>query len=289
MKQFVLNILFIIFSQFTISQVDFKGLWQGIIILDGQTAEQGNIIYLNINSNNKSLEGQTREEQNKSPYYAVKNIKGKLDGVKISFEQKIIIKKESSTKSNWCLFKSDLIYNDSTGYLEGRFLSTNCRSFSGTLKLYRSTAKFSDNEELILSQSWIENFKNDLSKGFNAPEIRIKERSEFVFEPIYFDYDKAEIKPIYEAFLLKMIRIVNGHPDLRVQITGNTDSDGSDEYNIDLSKKRAEAIIEFFENQGILVDRLIIEFRGEKNPIDSNETKEGKQRNRRVDFLFIYK
>ena len=154
---------------------------------------------------------------------------------------------------------------------------------------YRSNATFSGDEKLMLHHSWIDDFKSDLAKGFNAPEIRAKEMSEFEFTPIYFDYDKAELKTEFEPFLLKMIRIVNSHPDFRVQVTGNTDSDGTDEYNIDLSKRRAEAIIHYFEKQGIEVDRLIIDFKGEKNPVDSNNTKEGKQKNRRVEFSFIYK
>ena len=154
---------------------------------------------------------------------------------------------------------------------------------------YRSTAKFSANESAVLTQNWIETFKNDLKLGLNAPEIRIKERSEFVFEPIYFDVEEAIIKPEYENFLLKMIRIINGHSDLRVQITGHTDSDGSDIYNEDLSKRRSQAIIDFFIQHGIKVDKLNIEFKGEKNPIDTNKTPEGKKHHRRVDFEFIYK
>ena len=289
MKYTLIYVLLFFISFNGMSQVDFKGLWQGMLLIDGQTTTNANLFYINVSSSNKIVEGKTREEAYNSPYYAVKNIKGKINENKLSFEQTIITKKESSSRTNWCLFKSELIYNDSTGYLEGRFFSTNCRSFSGKIILYRSNATFSEDEKLILSQNWIDNFKVDLEKGFNAPEIRIKERSEFVFEPIYFDYDKSDLKEEYKPFLLKMIRIVNGHPDLRVQVTGNTDSDGSDEYNDGLSKRRAEAIITFFESQGIKVDRLLIEFKGEKNPVDRNDTPEGKQRNRRVDFSFIYK
>lgn len=279
----------LIYSFNAISQIDFKGLWQGIIVMDGQTTEQGNIIFINIPTNDNIVEGKTREEINNSPYYAVKSYRGKINNNKLSFDQVRILKKESSSRTNWCLFKSELVYNDSTGYLEGRFYSTNCRNFSGKIMFYRSNATFSEDETLILHHSWIKDFKNDLEKGFNAPEIRAKEMSEFQFKPIYFDYDKAELKQEFEPFLLKMIRIINSHPDLRVQVTGNTDSDGTDEYNIELSKRRAEAIIYFFEEQGIEVDRLIIDFKGEKNPVDSNNTKEGKQKNRRVDFSFIYK
>ena len=271
------------------TQVDFKGVWQGIIILDGQKIEQGNIIFANFNISNKAIEGKTREEYYSTDFYAVKKIKGEISGNQLNFKQMMIEKKKSSSKTTWCLFEANLTYKDSTGYLEGRFKSTDCRQNSGKIIFYRSKSTFSADDKIMLSQNWIDTYKNDLKLGLNAPEIRIKERSEFVFEPIYFDVDEAIIKPEYENFLLKMIRIINGHSDLRVQITGHTDSDGSDIYNEDLSKRRSQAIIDFFIQHGIKVDKLNIEFRGEKNPIDTNKTPEGKKHNRRVDFEFIYK
>ncbi len=271
------------------TQVDFKGVWQGIIILDGQKIEQGNIIFGNFNISNKAIEGKTREEYYSTDFYAVKKIKGEISGNQLNFKQMMIEKKKSSSKTTWCLFEANLTYKDSTGYLEGRFKSTDCRQNSGKIIFYRSKSTFSADDKIMLSQNWIDTYKNDLKLGLNAPEIRIKERSEFVFEPIYFDVDEAIIKPEYENFLLKMIRIINGHSDLRVQITGHTDSDGSDIYNEDLSKRRSQAIIDFFIQHGIKVDKLNIEFKGEKNPIDTNKTPEGKKHNRRVDFEFIYK
>ena len=287
-KKFYLLIL--IFSSLNLyAQVDFKGVWQGVIMMYGQSMEQANTFYLNIESNGKTSDGKTREEVVNSPYYCIKKTIFTSKNNELKLSQKLITKKESNSRTTWCLFDADLKYNDSTGYLEGTFFSTKCRNYGGKIIMYRSNASFSESEILVLPHSWIKTFHKDLDMGLNAPEIRIKERSEFVFEPIYFEYDKDILKPEYEAFLMRMINVVNGHPDLRVQVTGNTDSDGSDEYNIDLSKRRAEAIIQFFEKQGISVDRLIINFNGESNPIDTNSTPEGKQRNRRVDFEFIYK
>ena len=110
---------------------------------------------------------------------------------------------------------------------------------------------------------------------------------EFHFETIYFDYDKDDIKQEYRNYLLKIVKILKSHSDIRVKIIGNTDSDGEDNYNDDLSKRRAEALIIFFQTQGLKRDRIVLDYKGEKNPIDSNKTIEGKKRNRRVDFEFI--
>jgi outer membrane protein OmpA-like peptidoglycan-associated protein len=84
-----------------------------------------------------------------------------------------------------------------------------------------------------------------------------------------------------------MIRVVDGHTDLRIKVTGHTDADGSDAYNVDLSKKRAQSLIDFFVANGLSKDRIEIDFKGESLPVDSNSTPEGKQHNRRVDFAFI--
>jgi outer membrane protein OmpA-like peptidoglycan-associated protein len=84
-----------------------------------------------------------------------------------------------------------------------------------------------------------------------------------------------------------MARVVDGHSDLRIKVTSHTDGDGSDAYNIELSKKRAEAIVNHFVSLGLSKDRIVIDFKGEKEPIDNNNTPEGKQKNRRVDFSFI--
>lgn len=271
------------------SQTDFKGVWQGIIIMDGQKTDQGNIIYTNFTITGDKVEGKSREEYYGSEFYAVKKIKGTVTKNQIQFKQMMIEKKKTSPKITWCLLDVTLIYTDSTGYLEGRFTSSDCRKGNGKIILYRSDAKFSDNEKEMLSQGWLESFKGNLKKGLCAPAIEDSVRKNFVFEPIYFDVDSSVIKPEYHKYLLKMIRVINGHTDLRIQVTGHTDSDGSDEYNLALSKRRSQAIIDFFNKNGISTDRLNIDFKGEKNPIDTNNTPEGKKHNRRVDFEFVYK
>ena len=86
----------------------------------------------------------------------------------------------------------------------------------------------------------------------------------------------------------QMAKIVESHSDLRIKIIGHTDSNGTDEYNIDLSRRRAFRVRDFLVKQcGLREDRIVIEFRGERDPATSNATKLGKSLNRRVDFEFI--
>lgn len=272
---------------FGLSQVDFNGVWQGVMVKDGAKNEHGSLLYADFTINGKTLEGKMRDEIFNTDYFAVKKIKGSANGNEVSVNQFVIEKKKGSTKITWCKIDAKLIYNDSTGYLEGRYISTDCKNNTGKIILYKSTATFSATEVTPLTHNWFPAFNKDFNKGYNAPIIREKERKNFVFQPIYFDYDKAEIRAEHTDFLKRMVRVVDGHSDLRIKVTGHTDADGSDEYNIELSKKRAQALIEFFIANGLSSDRIEIDFKGESLPVDSNNTPEGKQRNRRVDFAFI--
>jgi OOP family OmpA-OmpF porin len=287
MKQ-LLVIFLLLFTRFvSIGQANMAGTWQGIIIKDGTTAEQASLIYLTVQINGETIEGKTRNEIYNTDFFAVKKIKGTYKNKELFISEFVVEKKKNSSKITWCNINATLTYSDSTGYLSGKYTSTDCKRNAGKIILYKSKADFSSTETSPLSHTWFPRFTKDLSKGYNAPEIREKERSSFQFQPIYFDYDKAEIKPENIAFLKKIIRVIDGHSDLRIKVTGHTDGDGSDAYNEELSKKRAQTLIDFFIANGLSRDRIVLDFKGEKQPIDNNATPEGKQRNRRVDFSFI--
>lgn len=264
-----------------------SGIWQGIMIKDGSSNDQSTLVFANFEITDGKVSGNTRNEMYDTDMFAVKKIRGTSTQNKLSFSEFVIEKKKNNSKINWCNISADLEYDDSTGYLTGRYTSSDCKRNNGKIILYRSKSEFPKDEESALSQVWYTRFLIDLKKGYNAPEIRETERKNFVFQPIYFDYDKDELKQEYFQFLIKMVRVVDGHSDLRIKVTGHTDSDGSDAYNDDLSKRRAEALINFFVSQGLSKDRIVLDFKGEKEPIDTNNTPEGKQKNRRVDFSFI--
>lgn len=279
--------LLLLIPLFGTAQELLKGTWQGILIKDGFPNEQAMIIYAQFEIDNGIVSGRTRNEIVETDLYAVKKIKGTSKEKTIAFSEFVIEKKKNSSKSSWCNINAELTYNDSTGYLKGRFTSIDCKRNNGTIILYRINAKLSATSDSPMSHIWYKKFQADLKKGYAAPEIREKERKNFEFQPIYFDYDKAEIRPEYYNFLKKMARVVDGHSDLRIKVTGHTDGDGSDAYNIELSKRRAEAIVNHFVSLGLSKDRIVIDFKGESQPVDNNTTPEGKQKNRRVDFSFI--
>lgn len=282
----LLSFIFILTSSLLFA-ADFQGTWQGVMVRKGNSMEQGVLFYLEVDGSTGETTGLSREELYETNDYSVKKLDVSIEGKKITFKQLVEVKSNKSSRNKWCRIHAELTYNSTTGYLEGDYVALDCRRVMGKLILYRNDYDFSKEADPNVSQTWFHQFIKDFKDGLNAPEIRKIERDNFVFEPIYFDYDESEIRPEHYDFLNRMIKIVKGHSDLRVKVTGHTDADGSLEYNDALSERRANAIIDYFVKAGLEADRLEIDFKGERNPVDTNTTKEGKQRNRRVDFEFI--
>lgn len=264
-----------------------EGSWQGVLISAGQKIDKGTLLYVDFSVSGNRLSGKMREEVYSSEDFAVKQFSGELKNGVVQIRQTVVVQKAKKAGIKWCLLQMTLRYDSITGYLEGNFESSECKRAIGKVILYQMEAQPSNTVGAVPSQLWFPNFSRDYTDGLSAPAIRNLERANFIFEPIYFDFDKFEIRPEHFAFLDRMIKVVKGHSDLRVMVIGHTDSDGSDVYNDVLSKNRAKAIVEYFVGKGLKEDRLIFDFKGEKQPIDSNDTPEGKQRNRRVDFSFI--
>lgn len=282
----VLFYIFFGFSTMCLAQ-DLSGIWRGVLTQNGYSTDKGSLLYLDLHITDGTVTGTSRDEIYNTETFALKNLKGTQKNGVLELQQSVITKKTSPSKTNWCKFNMVLMYNKTTGYLEGTYTSSDCRNAVGKVILYRTESKFSDGEKAAESHHWFDVLVQDLKKGLNAPEIRKKERENFVFQPIYFDYDQSDIKPEFYDFLDRMIKVVEGHSDLRVKVTGHTDSDGSNAYNDGLSQRRAQAIIDYFVSKGLSADRLVFDFKGENDPVDTNDTPEGRQRNRRVDFRFI--
>ncbi|RMG82802.1 MAG: peptidoglycan-associated lipoprotein [Bacteroidetes bacterium] len=108
-----------------------------------------------------------------------------------------------------------------------------------------------------------------------------------VLNNIFFDFDKATLRPESEAEIQNVYTILKENPKLSIEIGGHTDSKGSDEYNQKLSEARAKAVVDRLIEMGISPDRLSYKGYGETQPIASNDTDEGRQLNRRTEFKII--
>lgn len=288
MQRIILSFFFCFsFLTWGISQIDLTGTWEGLIYKNGQRLDQGQTFLISFEKEGERIEGTSREEINETAFYGIGKYYGTQKDSTIEVKHVVYQEKKGSIRTPWCKLEMKLTYNGKTGYLEGDYTSVDCRQNNGKIILYRINPKATNLADLTNASSISQKLIVDLSRGRSAPEIREIERKNFQFKPIYFDYDKAIIRPEYTKFLLDIVRIIDGHSDLRVLVTGNTDSDGSDAYNIELSKRRAQAIIDFFVSNGLSKDKIEIQFNGESKPVDVNTTELGKQNNRRVEFRFI--
>ena len=103
----------------------------------------------------------------------------------------------------------------------------------------------------------------------------------------FFDFDKSVLKPEGKAKLDDLVGKVQGINLEVVIAVGHTDSVGSDAYNQALSVKRSEAVKAYLVSKGIEKNRVYTEGKGEKQPVASNATKEGRAKNRRVEIEVI--
>lgn len=118
----------------------------------------------------------------------------------------------------------------------------------------------------------------------NAEDDVVKIGVPIVLEGITFDVNKATIRPESEATLMKALKTLQTYQDISVEISGHTDSDGSNKKNQKLSEDRAESVKAWLVSKGIDGSRITTKGYGEDKPIADNKTKEGKQKNRRIEF-----
>ncbi len=106
-----------------------------------------------------------------------------------------------------------------------------------------------------------------------------------VLRNLYFDFDKATFKQESYNELNKLERMMLQNPNLKVEIAGHTDVVGTKNYNLFLSRKRAEAVKDFLTKKGIDSRRIKIVGYGSSRPLASNDDeKDGRELNRRVEF-----
>lgn len=123
-----------------------------------------------------------------------------------------------------------------------------------------------------------------------APEpqkrVEVRDNKIVINEKIQFEFDSAKIKPVSHDLLNEVAQTIKDNPHIKkLQIEGHASSEGKDDYNLKLSDKRAKSVREYLVNEGgIPEDMLTAEGFGETRPIASNDTDEGREKNRRVEF-----
>ncbi|MFT3919173.1 OmpA family protein [Cloacibacterium sp.] len=101
---------------------------------------------------------------------------------------------------------------------------------------------------------------------------------------VNFDFNSAALTTVSKSNLDKLAGVMVQYPDTNINVYGHTDSKGTDEYNLTLSQRRANSVIDYLVSKGIARTRLNAMGMGEKDPIATNETEAGRAQNRRVEF-----
>jgi outer membrane protein OmpA-like peptidoglycan-associated protein len=102
---------------------------------------------------------------------------------------------------------------------------------------------------------------------------------------VLFDTGKSSLRPLAREKLAKVAGIVSGHPGLRLDVEGYTDSVGGDEYNQQLSEQRGESVRGYLTQQGMATGSVTSKGFGKNQPVASNDTAQGRQLNRRVELV----
>jgi len=102
---------------------------------------------------------------------------------------------------------------------------------------------------------------------------------------VLFDFNKYTLRPAAREKLAKISGIILSHPGLRLEVDGYTDSVGSEDYNLKLSDRRAEGVKDYLLGEGIAPDNVTAKGFGKDNPVASNDTAAGRQKNRRVEMV----
>ena len=129
---------------------------------------------------------------------------------------------------------------------------------------------------------------SNINLAVGAPDTRNKLISEgkFVTHGILFDVNSDKIKPESYGVLKEIAGVLNDNPDVKVKIVGHTDSDGKDADNLALSKRRAESVKSSLTSEFKIDEaRLQTDGKGASQPVDKNDTPQGKANTRRVEFI----
>lgn len=147
---------------------------------------------------------------------------------------------------------------------------------------------FDDLDRCVSEPETVNEYMDEDGCPDEAPQfVRVTEEKIEIDQKIQFASGKSRILSVSFPILDSVAQVMSDYPDLRIEVEGHTDSDGSESYNLRLSQARADAVREYLSGKGISESRLQSVGYGETRPIDTNRTSTGKANNRRVEFRIL--
>ncbi|MCY6380039.1 OmpA family protein [Hoeflea prorocentri] len=167
-----------------------------------------------------------------------------------------------------------------------RYLGARRSSDGG--ETYASVVISADTNRNIRTQVTVVELDNLAFQMVDAKAMQeaFAEKGSITLYGIYFDTDKADIKPESAPTLEEMAKFLKTAPDLSVVIVGHTDNQGAMDYNLNLSQRRAQAVVDALSaTYGIGADRLVAAGAGFLAPVAPNDSEDGRAQNRRVEMI----
>jgi outer membrane protein OmpA-like peptidoglycan-associated protein len=238
--------------------------------------------------------------------YTIKNIKVLFseEKLKTTFRSKNIekvIKPNKATKKRFQLYSNpdEVFFSDKVNWMKFSF-----QFIAKGYENYFSIGNFNNNsktkKEKVLSQSSyffsyyyiddvsVEPLEKEIQKQIIVKQEIKKEslvkNKVYIFKNVLFDFDKSELLEVSLKELNQLYNYLEKNSNLQIEIYGHTDSVGTQKRNDQLSKERAKAVSTYFISKGLNTNRINWFGFGSSKPKDTNETEEGRNQNRRVEF-----
>lgn len=165
-----------------------------------------------------------------------------------------------------------------------------CPKLKGTIAT-KGCPMDSDNDGVYDTDDKCPNLAGTIARnGCPEPAVEAEEKrilAEAV-QGVEFKTGSAELMRTSRSMLYRIVKIMKKYPDYNIEIVGHTDNTGDKASNLELSKSRAKSCFDYLINNDISADRITYKGYGQKKPIESNDTEEGRSKNRRVEFNLTY-
>ena len=176
--------------------------------------------------------------------------------------------------------------------LDGQVTFNPIAGFSGNATI-RYTIKDNDGAISNLASLSVSVSKDALATNNNSQPLQLDVINSIIdqsqIENIQFNFDSYEITPEYKTYLRGLSMLIKANPNWNIHLSGHTDNVGEDIYNVYLSEQRSISAKKFLVSCGIEEERLTYDFFGESKPVATNQTPEGRYKNRRVEIKALIK
>lgn len=273
----IILILFF-FQIFTINAQtsNYNGSWSGNL----KQGDKNYAYWFKFKVDHFKVTGFGRTEIPNSNYYGLFKVVGYVKNDTLFFEESEVIKEKKRTKEGWCAIKGSLVFNKSNYHIAGEWYSLTPNCGTGVLNLNKTPREINLNDNLTVSYLNIDSLNY-------LKEFKVGER--IILSKVFYTTNSSNIQPVSKKQLNEIVKILKLNRDLKISVMGYTDSDGNDEYNLDLSYLRALKIQTYLIDNGIEKERVVYEGYGEANPIFPNNNEINKAKNRRVEIEIISK